>query len=44
MLMSYKQIESSIRAPVLFVAKKDQMLGKPRILSLFFNPFDNFKT
>ena len=38
-------IESNIRAPVLLnlsnsLRKKDKMLGKPRILSLFLNLFN----
>ena len=45
--MSYEKIESNIRAPVLLnllnsLQKRDKMLGKPHIWSLFPNSFNKF--
>ena len=45
--MSYNEIESTIRAFVLLnwlnsLRKRDKMLGKPRILSIFPNLINKF--
>ena len=45
--MSYDKLESNFHALVLLnllnlLRKRDKMLGKPRILSLFLNLFNEF--